>query len=157
MEATVIMGAIATALCFGSAAFAWRKHRIIRKETTDIDSWVTTVGKITSSRVYRRGYGEGSEAYAELSYEFDVLGQTHKGRRATFDSMDLNIGAWQNLLRIISPSHFKFREGASVTVYYDLKNPTRCVLSKNVNEMRNMTVFCIMLGIFFAYITIEAM
>ncbi len=99
-------------------------------ELRQAKSWVATTGRILKSGVETRRHrfqGEPEELkdVPAVTYEFKVGGRTIDGTRISIgDEGGLDIEA---VLK-------RYPAGADVTVYYDPRDPTRCVLERDVAQ-----------------------
>jgi len=96
-------------------------------ELRQAKSWVAATGRILSSGVEtrRRQFGDEPEELKDVpavKYEFKVGGRTIDGTRVSIgDEGGLDMDA---VLK-------RYPAGAEVTVYYDPRDPTRCVLERD--------------------------
>jgi Protein of unknown function (DUF3592) len=96
-------------------------------ELRQAKSWVATTGRILSSGVEtrRRRFRDEPEELKDVpavTYEFKVGGRTIDGTRVSIgDEAGLDMDA------VLA----RYPAGAEVTVYYDPRDPTRCVLERD--------------------------
>jgi hypothetical protein len=99
-------------------------------ELRQAKSWVATTGRILSSGVEtrRRHFQNEPEELKDVpavKYEFKVGGRTIDGTRVSIgDEGGLDMEA---VLR-------RYPAGAEITVYYDPRDPTRCVLERDFTQ-----------------------
>jgi hypothetical protein len=68
---------------------------------------------------------EGVAHFAEISYSYEVAGKKHFGKRISF----LDSGGRESRARSILA---RYPKGSIVTVFYDPKNASLCVLEKKL-------------------------
>jgi hypothetical protein len=91
-------------------------------------AWLQTQGKITRSQLAVRRPPAGSEIgtavnVPDIAYAFSVAGQSYRGQRVSLG--DISGSFAEEAVR-------RYPVGAKVTVYYDPRDPTDCVLERGL-------------------------
>jgi hypothetical protein len=133
-------------LVFGAGgAFAIYQSRKNLKQADASQGWPATTGRITDAHVNHStstdSDGDSSDSYsAQVSYEYQALGQPHTGTRISFGfakSYNSRHQAENELAR--------YPLGAQVAVYYNPSNPAEVVLERKAGGSTLGTV----LGVLF--------
>ena len=123
-------------------ATVWKYFEVLRAR-----SWIGVPGRIVSSKsvdrlVPRPGVDNGKEKrnFADVIYEFKIGNQKHRGTRVTIGE-DLGNGD-------VAETLIRYPSGKDVTVFYNPKNPTQCVIEREPpkNFFQIMAFFIAALG-----------
>ena len=106
-------------------------------------SWIAAPGRILSSKsvdrvVKRPGVDNGSESrnFADVTYEFQIGSQKHRGTRVTVGE-DLGNGD-------VAETLIRYPTGKNVTIYYNPANPEQCVIEREPpNNLFQIMIFFI--------------
>jgi hypothetical protein len=134
----------------GVGVFAIYTGRKSVKQADASQAWPATTGTITETHVAHSTHtdtdGDTSTSYSALvSYEYQVLGQSHTGTKISFGFTKSHNSYRQAEVEL---AHYPL--GSSVTVYYDPSNPDEAVLERKAGG----TVIATVLGVIFIVLSL---
>ena len=112
----------------------YMKHRALR---TEMDDWISTEGVLINVNVISDGMAMegGKSAHYECAYTYKVFGKEYVGTRLRNAAVPPGVGIEHlfNLLglTVLYNLTAPYIEGKPVTVWYDIRHPERCTLSKS--------------------------
>lgn len=105
--------------------FAFRHGIKMQWQWNRSGAWFSTPGIVIESKIRIDDTTEGVSHFAAISYSYEVGGEKYTGERVTF----LDSGGSESQANSILAQYPK---GSSVTVFYDPKNVSICVLEKKL-------------------------
>ncbi len=122
MNITVIVYVVFLVAGLGFIYFAFRQRSKAKQAG---ETWLTTPGKVTDSRVashtsFRNGR-QTTQINAQVKYEYQVMGQTYESDKLGFG----NAGSGR---KNANAKVAEYPVGSAVTVHYDPADPSKAVL-----------------------------
>jgi hypothetical protein len=98
-----------------------------RRKASTMQTWPSAPGSIVESELRSRRRGSRRIYYPHIVYQYNVMGQTHTGKRIS-PGPESGSSRARELLA-------KYPPGAPVTVYYDPQNPSDAALERDISKI----------------------
>jgi len=110
----------------GIGYFLYRRNQQSMAYRQSTQTWLSTTGTILMSSVQWKRTGNSSSTYPVVVYQYEVNGQRYQSQRIKAGEQFLNVRVMGQADATVN----RYSIGATVTVYYDPKNPAESVLER---------------------------
>jgi hypothetical protein len=110
----------------GIGYFLYKRNQQSMAYRQSTQTWLSTTGTVLMSSVQWKHTGNSSSTYPVVVYQYEVNGQRYQSQRIKAGEQFLNVRVMGQADATVN----RYPIGATVTVYYDPKNPAESVLER---------------------------